>query len=1083
MTNPTSNDDTLNGTSGNDTLNGLAGDDYINGIAGDDSLLGALGSDTLNGGTGNDTLIGAAGDDSLVAGDGQDTLQGGTGNDSLYGEDGKDFLSGSVGDDYLDGGLGNDSLSGGDDSDTLTGGQGVDTLIGGGGDDYLDGGEDDDLLKGFGGNDTLIGGVGDDTLQGSSGDDSLNGGAGNDTLDGGNGADTLLGGAGADDLRGGEGFDYASYDDFSAAVTVDLSGDNDGSGDTFDKIEGLIGSSYNDTLTGDDEDNIIRGGSGADYIYGGKGSDTLIGGDGNDNLDGGRDASIDFVSYETADSAVTINLSNSSNSAGDTYNEIEGVIGSAFNDQLTGDAAANALNGGGGGDTLSGGAGGDTLSGGADGDVLDGGVGTDYASYADALVGVTAHLLYSSNNTGDASGDTYISVEGLIGSVEADNLIGNAENNILLGGEGNDTLEGKVGDDALWGGGDDDSILGGNGEDVLHGGDGNDSLNGNNQFDILWGGMGNDTLDGGNGNDTLIGGPGEDSLKGSAGSDVFLLNPYHGYDTIEDYNITQSDAIDLTHILAHYDPSKQGSISNFIKVEVNNNDTDILVDINGTGDFIKSATLSGVQAHDNNNDGFIDNINFLNGATSLSVALSGSAISSNISDRAFASNFDEFLGVCFRLKTDGSTESDPIKISSALSLLGIEHVRTGAPLQSSFDQYNNGQTANSKVGKLIDLANDGIKFNFLMQKQVPSQTSPDGALKNYINEFDIDLGGGTNFSDSIVSFEGLNEVDNLTFEYSTYDDNSREAAAQFQKTLWSAVDDSNLPLPILAPTVHNGLKSDSFSGFGDLSSSSDYSNAHVYINLGRDFTETFDQRLSNAQALNRSAPSIVTEMGYTTPDYGPGNVVYADNAGDGLSVSENDQAKQLLNMIFHTYDRGVERAYIFELFDDADDSIDTEDNFGLFESELDGNGELIAKKSATTIHNLMGFFNTSDDSATSGTTMLIEDYSLTLGNSGGGANTVRTSTIYKNNAADILIWKEDYGDGVTLDKITVGFHTQNDVEAKFFDPLTNAEELLDATSTSSADGITSFTYDLPQNADMLFNDFEAPMIVEFYEVT
>lgn len=64
---------------------------------------------------------------------------------------------------------------------------------------------------------------------------------------------------------------------------------------------------------------------------------------------------------------------------------IEQALGSAFDDVLQGNDAANVLRGGAGSDTLYGGAGDDTLDGGAGGDMLDGGDGTDTAQYAGAL--------------------------------------------------------------------------------------------------------------------------------------------------------------------------------------------------------------------------------------------------------------------------------------------------------------------------------------------------------------------------------------------------------------------------------------------------------------------------------------------------------------------------------------------------------------------------------------------------------------------------------------------------------------------------------------------------------------------------
>ena len=131
----------------------------------------------------------------------------------------------------------------------------------------------------------------DDQLSGGSGNDILDGGAGNDTLYGNSGGDTLIGGEGADILNGGAGTDTASYIGSDLGVTVNLAtgagSGGDAAGDTFANIENLVGSSYDDTLTGDTSNNQLDGGAGADSLYGGLGNDSLVWDAGDTALDGG----------------------------------------------------------------------------------------------------------------------------------------------------------------------------------------------------------------------------------------------------------------------------------------------------------------------------------------------------------------------------------------------------------------------------------------------------------------------------------------------------------------------------------------------------------------------------------------------------------------------------------------------------------------------------------------------------------------------------------------------------------------------------------------------------------------------------
>ena len=144
---------------------------------------------------------------------------------------------------------------------------GPDTLTGG----TITGGES-------GSYDVFLGGSNDDTLIGSDGNDVLRGGAGNDTLTGGNGVDLI-------DLS-----DASSSLTFTlgAGGSGSFNGTSAGRGtDTYTGMEGVIGSAFADTLTGNNADNEIRGGSGNDTVNGLDGNDVLYGDDGNDAVNGG----------------------------------------------------------------------------------------------------------------------------------------------------------------------------------------------------------------------------------------------------------------------------------------------------------------------------------------------------------------------------------------------------------------------------------------------------------------------------------------------------------------------------------------------------------------------------------------------------------------------------------------------------------------------------------------------------------------------------------------------------------------------------------------------------------------------------
>jgi hypothetical protein len=118
------------------------------------------------------------------------------------------------------------------------------------------------------------------------------------------GSDTIIGGAGADALFGGSGVNTASYATAVAGLFAGLEDANantgDGAGDTYDSIQNLVGSAFND---------VLYGSSGANRPSGGGGNDVLVGKGGADVFDGG--AGIDEVSYD-ASNGVLADLQNPS---------------------------------------------------------------------------------------------------------------------------------------------------------------------------------------------------------------------------------------------------------------------------------------------------------------------------------------------------------------------------------------------------------------------------------------------------------------------------------------------------------------------------------------------------------------------------------------------------------------------------------------------------------------------------------------------------------------------------------------------------------------------------------------------------
>jgi hypothetical protein len=134
--------------------------------------------------------------------------------------------------------------------------------------------------------------------------------SGNITLIGGAGNDFFDSGSGTNIFNGGGGIDWVSFltGGQTAGVTADLSNPNPqsvgGSGGTvtFISIENLLGTQFNDVLTGDAGNNVLDGYTGADILNGGGGDDTLYSEGG--TIDGGTGT--DTAGYSYARSAYTI---------------------------------------------------------------------------------------------------------------------------------------------------------------------------------------------------------------------------------------------------------------------------------------------------------------------------------------------------------------------------------------------------------------------------------------------------------------------------------------------------------------------------------------------------------------------------------------------------------------------------------------------------------------------------------------------------------------------------------------------------------------------------------------------------------
>ena len=412
----------IEGIDGSDKSDSLIGD------AGDNVILGQLGNDTLTGNAGNDTLDGGDGDDIFYGGNGNDSMLGGAGADDFYADAGNDTIDGGAiydSEDLTDRNKVDFSnapkavvvnLATGSAQDGF---DGVDTLkninyvLGSNFNDFIQGSSalGVELFEGGLGNDTIDGGAitgggwdltttkptnpnaviyasAKSAVQvdlnlgiatGADGTDKLVninfvvGSDYGDTLTGSNNTEVVelfFGRGGNDTIDGGMGIDLADYGSGNAtAVNVNLltgiALDGLGGTDKLINIEGVIGTSKNDTLVGNDSNNYLLGSDGNDTMTGNAGNDTLNGGlgddyfypgTGSDSIVGGEQRSTPWLSatgdYDrliyTSTAGITVNLSTHTvevkgETGTDTYTGIEQLRGATnAADVFTGRTSSSA---------------------------------------------------------------------------------------------------------------------------------------------------------------------------------------------------------------------------------------------------------------------------------------------------------------------------------------------------------------------------------------------------------------------------------------------------------------------------------------------------------------------------------------------------------------------------------------------------------------------------------------------------------------------------------------------------------------------------------------------------------------------
>ncbi|MFC7296972.1 calcium-binding protein [Herminiimonas aquatilis] len=278
--------------------------------------------------------------------------------------------------------------------------------------------------------------------------------------------DIFFAGTAANKFTGGAGSDTVNYSLSAAGVTVDLTGatagvGGDAAGDTYVGIENVVGSTGVDLFYASNDVNVFTGNGGVDTVDYSKAND-------------GNGVTINLKP--------TVGTGTGGFAAGDTFNGIQNITGTSYNDIFFAGTAANKFTGGAGSDTV---------------------------NYSLSAVGVTVDLTGATAGVGgDAAGDTYIGIENVVGSTLADVFYGSVDVNSFTGNGGVDTVDYSKATAGVTA-----SLAAGTGTGGFANGDiytEITNLVGSAYVDILTGKIG--------GGSTLTGGAMGDTLSGYAGS-------------------------------------------------------------------------------------------------------------------------------------------------------------------------------------------------------------------------------------------------------------------------------------------------------------------------------------------------------------------------------------------------------------------------------------------------------------------------------------------------------------------------------------------------------------------------------------
>ena len=314
-----------------------------------------------------------------------------------------------------------------------------------------------------------------------------------------------------------------------------------------------------------------------------------------------------------------------------------------------------------------------------------------------------------------------------------------------------------------------------------------------------------------------------------------------------------------------------------------------------------------------------------------------------------AADFVDSIGVNAHLD-DSSTSYATNNIGAQLSYLGINNVRANAPSQN--------------LANYLALGRQGIKFDLIATTTSLTQEM------SWINSV----------APYVSSVEGPNEVNSSPVTYKGL--SGAAAADAYQADLYQAVhsDAALSGAKVLPFSLSVGA---SETGYGNVSAYADEGNVHAYAGGG---SAPYYMLGYETAAVTTVAgkPTVITETGYYTQQDG-----YA-------GVTQDVQAKWLMDTLLQDSVDGVAKTYLYELDDLTPDSSNSLNDYGLFTAS----GQ--PKQAAVDIHNLTSILADAGSNASS-FTPVASNFVVTGLPANHGFDTVFAKS---NGSYDVALWSE-----------------------------------------------------------------------------